>query len=389
MILIPTLDELYTAILSNLESQFDATIQPEGKAELRAQAAVQAATLKEQYLTIAQNQKNIWVDTCDEETLIRFGLVKINRQPFAAIAGQYDITVTGTTGTIIPAQVIAKSDDDSLNPGILYILDSDYTMPGATGTITVRSLTLGIESKLNIGDTLTFTAPLATINPGSTVTSEVIQPLAAETLDAYRTIVINAFRLEAQGGAATDYRIWAADVQGVFQVYPYAKSGAPCEINLFIEANPADSIPTGSGIPTQVTIDEVEAVVNFDPDTSLSQNERGRRPLQVVVHYLPITPLPVVITITGFQGLTPAKQTTLLAAFQDSVSAVRPFVSAADSTDTKNDIIDTNKLNNVIYTAIPGSVYGPVTFTVSGTPYSTYTFTGGDIPLLNATIIYN
>jgi hypothetical protein len=388
MITIPTYQQLYASILQRLESEFDAVINPVGKAELRAQAAVQAGTLKDQYLAIAQTQKNIFVDTCDEETLIRFGLIKINRQPFAAVAGQYDVTITGSNGAIIPAQSIFKSDDSSLNPGILYILDNAFTMTGTTNTITVRSLTLGIESKMQIGDTMTATAPIPLVNSIVTVSAETIQPLAAETIEAYRSIVINAFRLEAQGGAATDYRIWSADAQGVKTVYPYARSGYPSEINLFIEANISDSID-GKGTPSQGIIDEVEEVVNFDPDTSLPQNERGRRPLQVIVNYEPITPITIVITINSFQGLTPSIQAQLLTAFETSIDLIRPFVAAADSIADKNDILDTNRLSNIIYTAIPGSVYGPVTFTVAGASTGgTYTFTNGFIPYLDPTIIY-
>ncbi len=381
MVTIPTYNKLFTSILANLETEFDAVINPVGKAELRAQAAVQAASLKDQYLAIAQTQKNIFVDTCDIPTLIRFGLVKINRQPFSAVAGQYEITVTGTNGAVIPANSVFKSDDSSLNPGILYILDEAFTMVGTSDTIVVRSLVGGTESKLDIGDTLTATAPIALVDSEATVLTETVQPLAAEDIEVYRAIVINAFRLEAQGGAATDYRIWAADAQGVAAVYPYARSGFPCQINLFIEATIADSIDD-KGTPSQATIDDVEDVVNFDPDTSLDQNERGRRPLQVVVNYLPITPLNVIVTVNDYQGLTAAIQAQLLIAFTDSINAIRPFVAAADALVDKNDVLDSNKLSNVVYTAIPGSIYGAVTFSVSGVPLSTYTFSQGNIPYL-------
>lgn len=388
MITLPTLAQLNAAILQNLEAEFDATINPVGKAELRAQAATQAATLKDLYLAIAQTEKNIFVDTCDTETLIRFGVIKINRQPFGPVAGQYTVTVTGQIGQVLPAQItIAKSDDSSLNPGVLYALDTDHTMLTTSDSIVLRSLTAGIESKQQIGDTMTFTAPIPLVNSVVTVTAEMVQPLAAEAIEAYRALVLQAFRLEAQGGASTDYRLWVNSVQGLKAIYPYAKPGMPWWINLFIESTIADSID-GKGTPSQAMMDAVAAVVNFDPDTSQPQNERGRRPTGVIPDYLPITPLTVVITISGYQGLTVDIEAQLLAAFQDSINAVRPFVAAADSVQDKNDIIDTNKLGNVIYTAVPGSVYGPVTFTVGGVGYGSYTFTQGDIPYLNPTIIY-
>lgn len=388
MITIPTILELYTTSLANLEAAFDADINPVGKAELRAQAAAQAADLKMQYLAIAATQENIFVDTCDEPTLIRFGVVKIGRQPFSAVAGQYSVNVTGSIGAVIPAQSIWKSDDDALNPGILYILDQQYTMVTTSDNITLRSLTLGIDSQLDINDTLTAVQPIPLVDFAATVVAEVVQPLAAEDIETYRSIVLQSFRLEPQGGASTDYRLWAADVQGVVNVYPYAVSGQPWAVNVFVESDIADSID-GKGTPSQTMMDAVDAVINFDPDTTLPINDRGRKPIGVILNILPTNPHTVSITVTGFQNLDAQTQTDLLAAFGASVNAVRPFVAAADDLSTKNDIIDVNKLNAAVYNTRPGSVYVGVSFTVDGVSTLSYTFSNGDIPFFDTNIIYN
>lgn len=388
MITIPTIAELYTAILANLESEYDATINPVGKAELRAQAASQAALLKTQYLAIAATQENIFPDTCDEPTLIRFGVVKIGRQPFSAVAGQYTVNVTGSIGAVIPAQSIWKSDDSALNPGILYILDQQYTMVTASDTIVLRSLTQGIDSKLDINDTLTSVQPIPLVDFTATVVNETVQPLAAEDIEAYRTIVIQSFRLEPEGGASTDYRLWAADVQGVVNVYPYAAPGQPWAVNIFVESDVADSVD-GKGTPAQSMMDAVEAAINFDPDTSLPINDRGRKPIGVILNVLPITPHTVSITVTGFQGLTAQIETDLSAAFADSINVVRPFVAAADDLATQNNIIDVNKLNAVVYNTKPGSVYVGISFTIDGVGSLSYTFSNGDIPFFDVNVIYN
>lgn len=387
MILIPTTSQIYTDSLNALEAQFNAIINPVGKAELRAQSAVQAGQLTALYLSISNLLKNIWVDTCDEPTLIRFGLVKINRMPFQAVAGQYTVTVTGTIGGVIPVNSVWKSDDSALNPGILYILDEEHTMLTTSDSIVLRSLTLGLDSKLNIGDTLTATSPIPLVNSSATVVSEYVQPLAAEDIEDYRSIIIDSFRLEAQGGAGTDYRIWSADVQSVEKVYPYAKSGYANQIDLFVEAKAADSTD-GKGTPSQMTLDEVEEVVNFSPDTTLPLNERGRRPLQVIVNYLPVTIQTVVITITGLQGLTPTLQTNLLTQLTAEINSIRPFVASADDLASKNDILNNNKLGAVIYNTSQGAIYTSVSFTVDAVSYLSYTFEQGNIPYLNPTIIY-
>jgi uncharacterized phage protein gp47/JayE len=391
MITIPTTTQIFNGIISDMNTQFGVNINPFGKAVLRCLAAVQAGKLKLYYLAIALLQKNVAPDTADYETLLRFGMIKLGRAPFPAVAGQYVIQVTGQIGAVIPANSTFKSDDDAYSKGVLYMLDSAYTLVSAVDSITVRCLTLGTAGKLETGNTLTPTAPIPLVNSdtgSASVISEFIQPLAAEDTEVYRNAVILSYRLEAQGGAATDYRLWSQDAQGVKKVYPYAKSGFQGQINLFVEATIVDSVD-GKGTPSSLILSNVEQVVNFSPDTSLPVNQNGRRPLQVMVYYLPVTIKTIVVTITGYQSLTPAKQTLLLTAITNTISLIRPFVAAADLAIDKNDILDNNKLIASIITAIPGSTFSSVSFTVNGLPLSSYTFINGDIPYLNPAVTYN
>ena len=385
---IPTLNELYNDILADLENELSINIPLFGKIFLRGLAAVMAARLKLYYLAIAKLQKNIFPDLADPEstggTLERFGMVKIGRPRFAARSGSYVVTVTGTSGSLIKAQSTFKSNDTALNPGILYILDADYTMPGSTGSITLRSLTSGLISKLIVNDTLTATAPIANVSSLATVTSESIAPLSQETIEDYREKIVEAFQLEPQGGAATDYRIWSADAQGVDTVYPYAKSGFANEINVFVEATIADSTD-GKGTPSATILSDVEDVIEFDPDTSKPLNERGRRPLGVfLVNVLPVTPLDVDITISSYVGLTPTIQASILAAITDALTKVRPYVAGADIDSKKNDIFGQFNISFIIQQAVPGSRFDSIVLSVDGIEVSAYQFLNGDIPYLNS-----
>lgn len=391
MIIIPTTKELYDDIISDLEAEYGEEIPVFGKAFLRAMAGVQAVKLKLYYLAIGNLQKNIFIDTAEEEsrggTLERFGRIKLGRNPFPATAGQYTVQVTGTVGAIIPASTTFKSNDDAQNPGKLFILDNAYELVAGTNTITLRALESGLDSKLEIGDGLTATSPIAQVDKIGTVTAETIEPRAQEDIEEYRSKALDAYRLEPQGGAATDYRLWAADAQGVQQAYPYAKSGAANEINLFIEATVADSTD-GKGTPSAALLDEVETVVELDPDTTKSLNERGRRPLGVfAVNYLPITVKEIDITVAGFVGMTSSIQTQILNALTEYINTVRPFIAGADPLEDKNDILDVNKIISIILTVRPGSVFGAVTLKVDTVAMSTYTFVDGNIPHLN-TVLY-
>lgn len=383
MITIPTISQLYTNIIADLEAEFSITIPTVGRSFLRAMATVQAGKMYLYYLAIGKLQKNIFADTADSEsiggTLERFGRVKLGRNPFPATAGSYTVEVTGTIGATIPAQSTFKSNDDSLNPGILFVLDADYTLVAPTDTITLRCLTPGLEGQLSIGNELTITAPVPLLDAIGTVTVELIEPIAAEDIEDYRRKVLDAFRLEPQGGAGSDYRLWASDAQGVEQSYPYAKSGAANEVDLYVEATLVDSID-GQGTPSAAILTAVQSAIE-DP----TADRPSRKPLAVfAVNYLPITVKQIDIEITGFVGITAAQQTAIFNAIEAELAVTRPFVGSIDTLANKNDIFDVNKIISLILEAAPGSVFGAVVLKVDAAPVSTFTFSNGDIPHLDS-----
>ena len=387
MVTIPTLKQIYDNLITSIETELGVTLPTSGKNVFLVLSTVLAGKLKLYYLATAKVQKNIFVDTAEPAsmggTLERFGIVKLGRSPFPAIAGQYEVTITGTIGAVISAQTTFKSDDNSTSPGRLYVLDNQYTLLASSDTITLRSLTAGLSGELSVSDTLTATAPIANVDKAATVSAQTVEPLSSESIEAYRAKAIEAYRLEPQGGASTDYRLWASDAQGVERVYPYAKAGEDGEIDLYIEATIADS-SDGKGTPTAGIITDVEAVVELDPDTTLPINERGRRPLGVFqVNYLPITVIEIDITITG-TSFTTAQETTITAALTSAISNIRPFIAGADIVANQNDVLNENKVIFQIQNAVTGAVFTSALLEFDSVVLSTYTFDSGEIPYLNS-----
>lgn len=391
MISIPKLKELVANIQSDIEAELSINIPLLGKNWIRAFSATIAGQLKLIYLQIGLLQKNIFVDTATSEieggTLERWGRIKLGRDPYKAQSGQYKIEVTGTVGALVKAQTTFKSNDDSLHPGILYVLDTDFTLTAAIDYITVRALTSGIEGKLNMGNQMTVTGPVAGLNRIVTVVEEVIAPRAAESIDDYRNKATESFRLEPEGGARTDFRLWSLDVQGVKQTYPYATSGKSAEADLFIEATIEDSID-GKGTPDDSLLPDVEECIELDPDTTLPPLERGRRPMGVhKVNYKKITIKNVDIKVLGFSGITTDISNQIKNALTAEISKIRPFIAGVDLLSMKNDILDINKITFVILTTRPGSIFTGIELRVDGVLIPSYQFIGGNIPYLN-TVIY-
>jgi uncharacterized phage protein gp47/JayE len=382
MIRIPTLSELYNQIVADFESELGESIPLFGKSFLRATAAVQAAKLWINYKINAFVQKNSWVDTADPESmggsLERFGRVKLNRNPYPATAGQYVVTVTGTIGAVIPARTIFKSNDNALNAGKLFILDNQYTLVAVSDSITLRALEIGIDSRLNIGNQLTSTTPISLVNSLAVVSSEAVEPFSSEDIEVYRRKIIESFQLEPQGGSSSDYRLWANEVQGVAQSYPFAVSGQVGQVNLFIEATIEDSTD-GQGSASAGLLDDVKDNIEL-PISGVP----ARKPVGNIVNYLSITPLEVNIEIAGFQGLTTDIENLIEGALTEEIAKIRPFVSAIDIVSKRNDTLNTNKIITTILTTIPGSVFGTITLEVDSVATASKTFAGGEIPFLNS-----
>ena len=163
---VPTFTELYNSILTDLRNRYQIRFII-GKVALNAFALVQAGKLKILYLTAAKIYKNIFVDTADPEvsggSLERFGRVKLGREPFPATAGEYFINVTGDVAATIAAGTTFKSLDTSTSPDKIFVLDTLFTFTLTTGVIQIRALDLGSEARLEIGDQLQVTAPIANV----------------------------------------------------------------------------------------------------------------------------------------------------------------------------------------------------------------------------------
>lgn len=372
---IPSLSTLQSQIENDLRSELGITRTWIGKVFLRVLATVQAAKLKLFYLQAAQLQKNIWVDTCEESELIRFGLVKLGRLPYGAVAGIYTCNITGTAG----GQVTKGTTFKNTATNKVYEVVTTAVLSGATGQIQVRALEGGTDSALTVSSEIECTIPIANVNSTATVATIDTTPVEAETLETYRRLIVESFQSEPQGGASTDYRIWSADAAGVRTVYPYAKNNEIYVVQVFVEATPESSqVGQPKGVAPSSMLTEVADVIELDPDTSKPLNERGRRPVQAVVETLSVIPVPVTITIDDLSDKTSPTISAIITALEDYFYNIRPYIAGADG-ENKRDTIYISRVIAAIAGAIDETTnFSNITVSIGGTAYSQYTF--GDIP---------
>tara|TARA_R110000851_G_scaffold117621_1_gene244441 strand:+ start:12300 stop:13451 length:1152 start_codon:yes stop_codon:yes gene_type:complete len=351
------------------------------KKTLDALASVLAAQLKLTYLAIDDAKRNLYPDTADLEvnggSLERLGRIYLNRDIRPATAAIYNASVIGEAGSVLRSGITFKSNVDSLNPGQLYVLDNEYTLTGSNDIIQIRSLGGGLDFSLDISNDLTITEPVIGVNKTVSVSSVDTDPLSAETVNEYRAAILNAIQLEPQGGAKSDYRIWANDAAGVRFVYPYIKDGDGGTVQIYVEASGANPVPT------QPILDEVSEVINFDPDETRPLSERGRRPIQANLEVLPVQLVDIEVNITGLQVDTPAIRSAIETNLIAYLVNIRPFVDGSDLLRNKNDILYSARLQGVVTDVLePDNFFNDFILLVDGVSQTSFIFSRENIPQL-------
>lgn len=383
---IPTLQDLEDQILNSYATEFGISVDDLGDT-FKVDAKVTAALLYPFYLTTGRIENNIFPDLADEDNLLRYGNGLLGHGLKPATSGEYSVEVTGTIGQTISAGTTFKSNDDSKSPGYLYVLDFDYTLTSETDSIQLRALTSGLKSSLIVGDQLTSTQPLTAIDDEVEVTAVITTPSDAEEIDSYREDVLEALRLEPQGGSPSDYRLWALDVAEVRTVYPYLKPNNIGDIDIYIEATEENS-ESIIGVPSQAIIDDVyKKPSGGDAESgAIIYNEsegRGRKPVGIYsVDAYPVEPVPIDLEFTDLTNI--AARDEIQSTVDDYLYNIRPFIAGAASLLDKNDILTVGQLIAIVVGVLEeqGGTFSDLNMRVDSDLVNTYTFTYGFYPYL-------
>lgn len=380
-----TINQLYNNISSDLRNRLNLS-DDNLKTVLDALALSLAGQFKLSYLALEDNKNEQFPDTAtlvaNGGALERQGYIYLNRNIRPATSAVMQLSVNGVNGSVLRSGLTFKSNEDSLNPDKVYVLDAEYILTGSNDIIEVRSLQGGNSVNLLIGNALTITEPVIGVEQTVLVDSITEQGLASESVEDYRKAILDAIQLEPQGGAKTDYRLWASDAQGVRLVYPYVKNGEAGTVQIYVEATEVDSTD-GNGTPTATILNDVADVIEFDPDATKPIYERGRRPIQANVEVLPIAPNPVDIEITALDTDTTEIRDSIESNLKEYLKTVRPFVAGGDLARNKNDVLYTARLQSIVTDVIGSSnFFTNFTVQVNGVSQNSYLFSRENIPYL-------
>ncbi|MDA8258384.1 MAG: baseplate J/gp47 family protein [Betaproteobacteria bacterium] len=205
--------------------------------------------------------RQIIYDTADTETLDRAAGLWLQVPRKAAVAAAGPVTLTGTTGSIVPAGTrLAAANGEE------YETAAEVTLAAGTATAQVTALTAGQSGNLAAGTALALVSPIAGVNAQATVAAGGLVGGADQETDASLLARLKArIQRAPHGGSRDDYITWALEVAGVTRAWCYPKEQGIGTVTVrFVRDDDASIIPDAAEVAAVQAYIEARYPVNGD-----------------------------------------------------------------------------------------------------------------------------
>jgi uncharacterized phage protein gp47/JayE len=253
----PALADLIARAAADIEAGLPGADARLRRSNLAVLARMHAGAVHGIYGYLDWLAQQLMVDTAETVFLDRYaGIWGVLRVPAAFATGS--VTVTGTSGVVVPAGVQLQRSD-----GVAYTTTADATVTGGTVDVPVAALVAGLVGNADAGTRMTFTAPVSGVNSGGVVASGgLTQGADRETDEALRGRVLDRIQQPPMGGARSDYEAWALQVAGVTRAWVYPLENGPGTVVVrFVRDNDTSLIPDSAEVAAvQAYIDDLRPV---------------------------------------------------------------------------------------------------------------------------------
>ena len=310
-----TIEEVQQLLIRSFEHEFNRRLRILPKSFIKILCKVFAGVFIIVYKLVGWYFLQMFPETADWKEVTILGvrlrpLVKLGvlfgvGEPLVGVQWRGIITIDVLTqGSVLYSGTQLKSNVT----GKLYIVEETKTLLQQKETVPVVCTEIGTAGNLEQNDTLNFVNPYGFIKTEAIVSDVARVGLDNELESSYRNRVINRFRLQPQGGALADYRIWASEVPGVLNVYPYNDKEQPGSVLLYVSGI---SDVYADRIPDKGLLKKVGEACTYDPETG----KATRKPLTAMLDpkndgsYSNVKPVSVAVfdvVITGVSGIVPA-----------------------------------------------------------------------------------
>lgn len=243
-----TLKEIQSDIISDYttrikkETGVDAPLLPKAVVRSIAWSVAGVASLQQNFL--AWTYLQIHPRTCSPSVLKMWGsLLGIEYKTGTKTTLQ--IEIDNVTASSIISGTLWKSPKNS----IVYSSLSTVSPISGTVVLNVEAKTSGPAGNLNPGEELDITNPYEGIPDKARVKAVLVSGSVDEDIEDYRNRVLIAFKRKAQGGSLVDYYLWATEVAGIIDAFPYVLESGTIVVYLVSDGSGKDRTPSGSVTP--------------------------------------------------------------------------------------------------------------------------------------------
>lgn len=386
-----TVDYVYDLLIQSFQEKFNNRLRLLPKSFIVVLSKVCAAIFVVPYKLAGWFYLQLFPDTASFENVNVLGhdmrpLVKLGNlfgvgEPTSGQAWEGIVRAQVVTeGRVLTLGTQLKSDAN----GLVYVASETVTTSGEFCDIHVYCAQAGAVGNLAAGDILKFVAPLGFVEQEAAVLSTTTTGVDDETEAHYRSRVVNRYSNQPQGGALSDYRIWAFDAQGVLQTYPYNGENSPGDVIIFV-AGTTDAYP--DRIPDRALCVAVGEACTYDPETGIA----NRKPLTAILdpdndgtyrNVKPVTVAAIDVYVTGVAGVDAGDFGAEFKSVAETYLLGRePYIRGLSDDNNRSNSVQTNSLialANSVATGLKGQ-FGTVAMKINDATVENYTLGSGEL----------
>jgi hypothetical protein len=235
--------------------------------------------------------------------------------------------------------------------GKIYIVEEAKTLENEFENIEVICTSIGTIGNLETGEKLYFVNPLGNVKKEAQVVNVIEDAIDDEIEEDYRYRVVNRWRVQPQGGALADYRVWGMEVPGTLNIYPYNDDDSPAGIIIYVSGNPA-IYP--DRIPSEALLIAVGKSCTYNPETGIA----NRKPMTAIIDpdknetYRNVKPVTVKIFDIYIEGLSgiPAFDfsNNVKIPIEEYFLGRGPYIRGLSDDNNKTNLVSRNNVSSVI-----------------------------------------
>ncbi len=354
-----TIKEVYDVVVAGFETEFNTEFRLLPKAFIHVLAKVWAGIYIVLYKLAGWIFLQIFPSTASYGTveilgkkinpLVEWGTLIGCGEPYDATTFSAQVKVTVLADGIISSGTQLKS---SLT-GKLYLVNETVVIDsslGDTALVSVDCSESGTAGNLEQDDELKFVNPLGFIGDKAVIDSIDNIAVDSEAIESYRNRINNRWKTQPQGGSLSDYRIWASDVEGVYQTYVYSDDDSAAGVIIYVCADPGI---TGSRIADNALCKAVGHSCTYNPETG----EQNRKPVTAVLdpdfnesysNVKSVTESIFDVYIVNYSGDVDAMKNNLKTSIENYLFEREPYIRGLSVDNNRVDSISVNNLVGIM-----------------------------------------